>query len=335
MEPNLSKLREFLLNELSEQELSALCKDIGLDYQALAGTGTFGKTRELLITAQANDQLHRLLRRLQELKPVAFQNAGLSALRFETREERAPKHSANRTTGYVVPLVLLFVSAIGMALFLLGPREGTRQSDPQSAGVEAVTTPTIPTRSLVSSPEPPTATPDFADAPDAVHQAQPATPTVLPTPPTATISPSTPTASPAKTRENHPAAQTVRQLNELLPRLYTGQVNSTELGSYMTNGALNAVMEFNNTRLLRAMRLLPNQRASLEVTYEYINPPALVEESANSATVSSREFWRYFNKLNSRVACEVRDYTYTLIKESERYRVARFQSQMLDNRCRN
>jgi hypothetical protein len=103
----------------------------------------------------------------------------------------------------------------------------------------------------------------------------------------------------------------------------------------MTNGALNAVMEFNNTRLLRAMRLSPNQRASLEVTYEYINPPALVEESADSTTVNSREFWRYFNKLNGRVACEVRDYTYTLVKEGERYRVARFRSQMLDNRCRN
>lgn len=51
--------------------------------------------------------------------------------------------------------------------------------------------------------------------------------------------------------------------------------------------------------------------------------------------VSSREFWRYANKLNGRVACEVRDYTYTLVKESERYRVIRFESQLVDNACRD
>lgn len=57
MDSNLSKLREFLLNELSEQELIALCKDIGLDYRSLAGTGAFGKTRELLIAVQARGQI--------------------------------------------------------------------------------------------------------------------------------------------------------------------------------------------------------------------------------------------------------------------------------------
>jgi len=31
----------------------------------------------------------------------------------------------------------------------------------------------------------------------------------------------------------------------------------------------------------------------------------------------------------------VRDYTYTLIKEDNRYRVTRFQSQMVDNTCRD
>lgn len=336
MDPNLSTLRNFLLNELSEQELIALCKDIGIDYQALAGTGPFGKTRELLIVVQANDQIHRLLRRLQEIKPAAFQAAGLAALRFETLGG-APgaRRKTGRATGYVPLVVLLFFLAIGGALVSLLPRDGTLQSqpNPEPAGGASQVVP-IPTSEPPALPSPaPTITPDFADSPLADEGAQAAVTDATPSP-TAVPSPNpAPTAPP--THADHPAAQTVRQLNELLPRLYTGQASSAELAAYMTGGALSAVMNFNNTRLLRAMRLAPNQRAALEVTYRYITPPTLSEETADSAIVNSREFWRYVNTLNGRVACEVRDYTYTLIKEDNRYRVTRFQSQMVGNTCRD
>jgi hypothetical protein len=184
----------------------------------------------------------------------------------------------------------------------------------------------------------PTATPEFADLPsldqrDQPNQRdQPTATTAAPADPSLLPSP---TAPPATEREEHPAAQAIRQLNEALLRLYTGRASGAELEAYLTGGAFSAVMNFNNIRLLRAMRLSPNQRASLEVSYEYVNPPALIEERPERAVVSSREFWRYANKLNGRMACEVRNYTYTLIKEGERYRVVRFESQLVDNKCRD
>ncbi len=337
MDSDLSKLRNFLLNELSEQELIALCKDLGIDYHALAGTGLFGKTRELLITVQANDQIHRLLRRLQETKPAAFQSAGLSALRFETRNTSQAGRKTGQTVRYAIPLLLTFLLVLGVSLVLLWPREGTLQSqpNPEAAGNDSGASQAISTPPADAPPSPfeaPTATPDFADSP------LPDEPAQMPTdvaPPPAQPSPAPTPTAPTTSREEHPAAQTIRQLNEILPRLYTGQAGSAELEAYMTGGALSAVMNFNSTRLLRAMRLPPNQRAALKVSYEYITPPLITAEDAEGAVVSSREFWRYVNTLNGREACEVRDYTYTLAKEGDRYRVTRFQSQMIDNRCRD
>ena len=340
MDSNLSKLREFLLNELSEQELIALCKDIGLDYRSLAGTGAFGKTRELLIAVQARGQIPRLLRRLQELKPIPFQSAGLATLRFEVPEEhvaRQPRRTSNLTA---IPLIVIFALVLWAVLGLVWPREGAPQSQPgpEPAGGSDGALQATPTRAEgvpALRDGTPTATPEFADSPSPDQHMQATMTVAAPMPPAEPSPFPTPTALLPAAREDHPAAQAIRQLNEVLPRLYTGRASSSELGAYLTGGALNAVMTFNNTRLLRAMRLSPSQRASLEVSYEYINPPALVEEQPERVVVSSREFWRYANKLNGRVACEVRDYTYTLVKESERYRVIRFESQLVDNACRD
>lgn len=163
MDSDLSKLRNFLLNELSEQELIALCKDLGIDYHALAGTGLFGKTRELLITVQANDQIHRLLRRLQETKPAAFQSAGLSALRFETRNTSQAGRKTGQTVRYAIPLLLTFLLVLSVSLVLLWPREGTLQSqpNPEAAGNDSGASQAISTPPADAPPSPfeaPTAT---------------------------------------------------------------------------------------------------------------------------------------------------------------------------------
>jgi len=76
----LLKLRELLLNEFSELELISLCQDIGLDYHALPGAGTFGKTREMIEVARAQDKVRMLQSRVRELKPTAYVAAGFLSL---------------------------------------------------------------------------------------------------------------------------------------------------------------------------------------------------------------------------------------------------------------
>jgi Effector-associated domain 7 len=71
----LIKLRDLLLNEFTEDEVIALCRDLDLDYGSLPGTGFFGKTRGLLEVAQREGRLRQLQARLRELRPDAFGGA--------------------------------------------------------------------------------------------------------------------------------------------------------------------------------------------------------------------------------------------------------------------
>src|SRR5664279_5378030 len=71
-EHDLSRLREVLLNEFNDDELAALCHDVGLNYEKLRGVGVFGKTREIISAAQARHATPLLLARVQELRPDAF-----------------------------------------------------------------------------------------------------------------------------------------------------------------------------------------------------------------------------------------------------------------------
>lgn len=81
------------------------------------------------------------------------------------------------------------------------------------------------------------------------------------------------------------------------------------------------------------MRIQPSQRNALDVTFQYLREPAIVEESDTGAVVTSREFWRYANSVNPTEICEVRDYVYNMIKEGNRYRVRTFQSRLLETSC--
>ena len=66
------QLREILLNEFTEAEVKMLCDRMGIDFEDLAGTGLFGKTRELLLVTQQQNRLPQLLAHMRVMQPQAF-----------------------------------------------------------------------------------------------------------------------------------------------------------------------------------------------------------------------------------------------------------------------
>jgi hypothetical protein len=361
----LLKLRELLLNEFSESELISLCQDIGLDYQALPGTGTFGKTREIIEVARAQDKLRVLQSRLRELKPAAYAAAGISSLdpadQLPAAAEGAPAPQRRAGPWPAIPrtvalllslLVLVACAALLLPRLISGP---AAQATPASSA--ASTLPAADQSTSMPIAEAATAlpaTPPADEATSAAGQgdavapimttaAQPtealtdqAVSTEAPAPAQAEVL--TPEPAPAGTlspAEAHPAAQNVRGLNELLLSFYTGKITAKDLEDYWTGDALRLVTGFGDVRLPRAMRISPTQREALDISYEYLRPPTLVSETADGAIVTSREFWRYANTLNRAQICEVRDYEYRLVREGDRYRVRSFQSRLLETRCRS
>ncbi len=356
----LLKLRELLLNEFSEPELVALCKDIGLDYEMLAGTGTFGKTRAIVEAARTQDKLRLLQSRVRELRPEAYAAIGVSSTTTGPEdaavEEAAPSQrredSGSLVPRAVLPLLALLALVVIAALVLPRVIGGGQAASPTSApsvtsapaeGETAAQPPAALPGEAAENIEPADATPASTEGdsaiPVVVTVAPPAAdaPTSEPTPVEVTAPQASATAlAPANTsdpNEMHPAAQNVRGMNNQLSLFYTGKVTAKELEDYWTGEALRLVTGFGNTRLPRAMRILPTQRESLEISFEYLRPPTLVSETADSAVVTSREFWRYANTINDAQICEVRDYVYNLVRDGDRYRVRNFQSRLLENRC--
>jgi len=358
----LLKLRELLLNEFSESELISLCQDVGLDYQALPGAGTFGKTREIIEMARAQDKVRVLQSRLRELRPAAYAAAGLSNLDpADQAPAAAGGASAARRSALGRPAI---PRAVALLLVLLALTACAALLLPQvTGGPAAQATPAQPAGSSLPAPGESTAAPipettatlpvDPAAANEvnlAAGQGEAAAPTARgaeqPTPPPTAEStpaeaaamaqaevPAAATGTPGPD-EAHPAAQNVRELNEVLLSFYTGKVAAKDLEDYWMGDALRVVVSFGNVRLPRAMRIPPARRELLDVTYEYLRPPALVSETADGAIVTSREFWRYANTLNQAQICEVRDYEYRLVREADRYRVRSFQSRLLETGCR-
>lgn len=365
------KLRELLLNEFDEAELIALCKEIGIDYASLPGAGTFGKTREILEAARAQDKLRALQRKLRELRPEAYAAAGIGLPVGDNRPEEASLASAStRSTPaqspiprFILPLLVL-LALVAIAALLLPrlsgqatsanpapPASGADRSTP--AGVVEVVTPAIlPTTPPTIAPEATSAVASTADeamptiAPSDSGVPQVVTPiAAFPAEATTVAAEATPEAgvvalpvtapAPLSESEQHPAAQGIRELNNQLPLYFTGQVTAQALEAYLTGEALRAVTGFRDVRLPRAMGIAPAQRSALDVTFEYLRQPATVSESPTGAVVTSREFWRYANTLNTTEICEVRDYVYNMVKDGDRYRVRTFQSRLLEARCPN
>ncbi len=365
-DPTLAKLRNLLLNEFSEPELEKLCQDIGLNYASLSGTGTFGKTRGLIETARAQDKLRLLQNKVRELRPEAFANADLHvpvgmpavetsvdtlvvetpvvsrAARTSTEASAASDRRPTWLPILAIGLVaLLCVAALAaMLLNRSGVGAGTTvgvagtgiplATAVNSGVIEQVSTvaPVIPEETS-NAPQPentvlPGPTQDAPNLPTA-------TATVLPTPiPTPTET--GPTATP-NANEAHPAALAILDLNQQLPEFYLGKVTANDLQTYWTGDAWRSVVNFGSTKLPRVMRIPPTDRSDLDVTYQYVRRPALVTERGTSAAVSAQEFWRYVNAKNNIEICETREYTYTLVKTGEQFKVREFTSRLLKSGC--
>ncbi|MCS6849515.1 MAG: hypothetical protein RMN52_17595 [Anaerolineae bacterium] len=351
----LIKIRELLLNEFSEPELIALCKDIGLDYEALPGAGTFGKTREIVEAARAQDKLRLLQSRLRELKPEAYAaSMGAAAAPAEAPADGAAPVKQEEKAGSPIPRVIVpLLALLALVIFasLIFSRLGggaATQATPQAAAEAASTeqpapapTEAVPTaqpeviaaeatpENTPSAPEAAPAAPTAATAADFAATAPVESPTAesLPAPP-APVATNTLSAD-----EAHPAAMNVRQINDQLTLFYTGKASAQDLEYFWMDEALRTVVDFSNTRLLRAMRITADQRDALEITHEYLRAPAVTSETTNGAVVTSREFWRYANSLNRNEVCEVRDYVYDMVRDGERYRVRSVQSRLVRSGC--
>ncbi|BCX04674.1 MAG: hypothetical protein KatS3mg053_2612 [Candidatus Roseilinea sp.] len=348
----LLQLRELLLNEFSEPELVALCKDIGLDYEALPGTGTFGKTREIVEAARAQDKLRLLHSRLRELKPEAYAaNIGAAITAAETPADGSTPAKQEEKAGapiprMILPLLALLALVIGASLIFsrlssaptpqtaaeagsaeqptLASTEAAPPVQPEVISAEA----TIENTPAASEGAPVVAT--VAPEMDAAATAPAESPTPEPTLPSQPEPAATNTLSAS---EAHPAAMNVRQINDQLTLFYTGKASAQDLEYFWMGEALRAVLDFGNTRLLRAMRITADQRDALEITHEYLRAPTVTSETTNGAVVASREFWRYANALNRNEVCEVRDYVYNMVRDGERYRVRSVQSRLVRSGC--
>lgn len=364
-DPTLVKLRELLLNEFSEDELKALCASIDIDYEKLAGTGTFGKTRALLDTIRSQDKLRNLQAKVREAKPVAYEAAGFSTL-IEIEDPLAmttppaPRSASSTRTSYwpwlALALLVLLCTIVGVVSLL--PRLQTANQPVVNATLPLSAATALSANSTAT--ETPPAIVEVTDALDkgagdltgaeSTPEAKPITADVTPTPAaesaetsvavvitvTATSTPMgntasiSPTSAPTST---HPSIYAIRGLNDQLPKFYTGEVAVQDLQQFWTGEALRSVIAFGTLRLPRALRLQPSQRNTIQATYAYRREPALVRESGASAVVTSREFWRYATNANPIEICETRDYVYNLVRVDGQFKVSTFNSRLIESGC--
>lgn len=349
----LLKIRELLLNEFSEAELKALCKDIGLDYESLPGTGTFGKTREIMEAVRAQDKLRLLQSRLRELKPEAYADTvGITITPTgNSTNGSAPARQDTTRSPLRAVLLLLTLLALVFAASLIFSGQGNNPAPaaaPQAAMEASVTAPPTPTLEervsvtqiegtaaqampTIETTVPEIVLPTVTEVSAGNATAMP--PATMPPTPELAFSASPEVTVTPNPSETHPAAVTIRQINDQLTLFYLGQASAQDLEYFWMGEALRRVVDFGTNRLPRAMRIRPDQRSALEISHEYLRLPTVVSETANGTVVGSREFWRYANSLNRNQVCEVRDYVYNMMLDGERYRVRSFQSRLVRSGC--
>jgi hypothetical protein len=367
-DPTPAKLRELLLNEFTEDELKALSASLNIDYDKLAGTGTFGKTRALLDTVKSQDKLRNLQAQIRELRPAAYEAAGFSTLveseAIASADAPTTPIPLTRQTSkqqamwpwIVLASVVLLCLIAGIALLV--PRLQTANVAAPATQAQVVSSPTIETVNVVAATETPPAIVEVTDSLDkgagemtttlpTIDPNAPATDT--PVPPTTasaeatstsvnvgaatTITPEVTATGSVVPTDTHPSSIVIGDLNAQLPQFYRGEVDVQAIQQYWTGEALRSVTGFGTIRLPRAMRIQPSQRNTLDVTYAYRNGPTLVRETRDGALVTSREYWRYATSANPTEICETRDYVYNMVRVDGQYKVSEFSSRLVDNGC--
>jgi hypothetical protein len=189
-------LRRNLTDHFSEDELRALCSEIGIDYERLRGQGQAAKASELVRTLAARGRIPALVTLAARLRPTVSWGdvpAGPAARQSALADRRAPADNrAGATLGRLSGLVVAFVLVAGLIYALragLNPgRPGPILATPvpvtaASARVAPTPTPAAP---------PVTPTPPWTPTPPAPTSLPPTlTDTPLPSP-TGTMTPALP-----------------------------------------------------------------------------------------------------------------------------------------------
>ncbi len=320
-EEQILKLREILLNEFSEAELTTLCKELGLDYATLPGEGQFGKTREIIKTLIEQDRVQALRSRVRDLKPSAFNAAGFNA----TADVQVPESTRKLPT----KLAWLVLGLVGLLLLVCLLTFVLRPNTPAAPSVTSLT-PTVQVDATVkgAAANVPAAQPTVAAT---LAPTQPPPPTNTPAPPTAA-----PTQTPAPTHtptvsETNPAALAIPEFNQQLIPYYQGKADDKSLTGW-TGNALRGVVAFSKGSLLKRLSITENERSQINSGVTYLLPPAVTRVVGNIYTVTSREYWVY--QTNPRnVVCETRDYTYTVVKTGAKFQIAQSTGKPVSAKC--
>lgn len=319
-----TSLRELLLSQFNEEELTQLCADVGLNYAILPGEGAFGKTRAMLMTTQSNNKLYTLIARVRDLRPEAYAESQLPELLVNHPPEAtaasgpapAPRATSRAEATAATPdaapapkrdlrKIITLIAAIGLALLacmllgdgLLGLLNGA------TAGPGAVSG-GLPTLAPVTP----------APLPSAI----PPTAALTPGLPTAATSAPAPalTSAPAQPPAASPAAQRVLDLNQQLIAYYEGKVTADALTEFWTVEGAKEPVAFKDTTLPRVMQLSrPVAPGAVAASVKYVQNPVASAETADGAVVNTREFWKYINTASGQSGCETRDYVYTFVTE--------------------
>ena len=322
-EEQILKLREILLNEFSESDLTALCKDLGLDYATLPGEGQFGKTREIIKTLIEQDRLQALKSRVRDLKPSAFGAAGFNAIADAPESERKlPTKLAWLVLGLVGLLLL-----VCLLTFLLRPSTPATPSATPTTQVQATTT------SVAASVQVAQPTKANGLAAATLAPTQPPAPINTPVPPTAA-----PTQTPAATNtptvsETNPAALAIPEFNQQLIPYYQGKADATSLVNWKGN-ALLSVISFSKGALLKRLSITEKERGLIQTGVTYLRKPSVTKQLGNTYTITTQEYWVY--QTNPRnVVCETRDYVYTVLKNGEAFQITQSAGKLVSAKCQN
>lgn len=310
-------LRELLLGQFNEEELTRLCADLGMNYASLPGEGAFGKTRAMLMTTQNNNKLFTLIAKVRDLRPEAYAESQLpellannpSAAPSETAAPAAaPRAEASPATAPAtkrdLKKIITLIAAIGLALLvcmllgdgLLGLINGATANPGGVSGGLPTLAPVTPAPLATAAPTLPPLTPGL---------------------PTAMTNTPAPTSAPVPA-----AAQRVIDLNQQLIAYYQGQTNADALTEYWTTEGVKEPVAFKETTLPRVMQTgKPVAAGAISALVKYLQGPQVASEDANGAVVNTREYWKYTNTASGQTGCETRDYAYTFVMESGKLKV--------------
>ena len=327
-----TSLRELLLSQFNEEELTNLCADVGLNYATLPGEGAFGKTRAMLMTTQSNNKLYTLIARVRDLRPEAYAESQLPGLLVNNPPDGASAvatpHVEASAAAETVPApkrdlrkIITLIAAIGLALLvcmllgdgLLGLLGGAGSGLSGSSGG----LPTLP---------PVTPAPLLSPTPLAT-----AAPVVVAT---GAVTAPAPTQAPAQPSAASPAAQRVLDLNQQLIAYYEGKVTADALTEFWTAEGAKEPVAFKDTTLPRVMQLgKPVSAGAVTASVKYLQGPAASAETADGAVVNTREYWKYTNTASGQTGCETRDYAYTFVTEGGKLKAKDVSGKLVASGC--